>query len=54
MRYKILPEKCVKCGSCREICPAQAIAKGKIDQKKCLGCGACAQVCKAEAVVPGE
>lgn len=54
MKYRILKDKCEKCGKCREICPAEAIANGEVDQEKCLGCGACAQVCEMDAVVPVE
>lgn len=52
VKYRILKDKCVQCGKCEDICPADAIQDYEVDQEKCLGCGACAQVCDVEAVVP--
>lgn len=54
MAFKIDAEKCVGCGSCKDQCPAEAIApsgdKFAIDADKCVGCGACASQCPAEAI----
>ena len=48
-------EKCVKCGSCVDVCPANAINNRRkpvyIDQEKCLKCGTCASVCDKGAIV---
>lgn len=49
------PKKCIACGSCLEVCPAEAIARGEedksvIDLKKCIGCGECVTVCPVEAI----
>ncbi|MBN2456111.1 MAG: 4Fe-4S binding protein [Sedimentisphaerales bacterium] len=54
MKYQIIKEKCLKCGRCREVCPAEAIVKGEIIQEKCRGCGACVKVCAYKAIVPVE
>lgn len=47
--------KCLGCGACTGVCPAQAIAidasgKAAVDASKCVGCGACAGVCPAQAI----
>ena len=42
-------EKCVKCGSCVDVCPSGAINNRRkpvyIDQEKCIKCGKCVEVC---------
>ena len=37
------PERCVSCGTCREVCPSGT------DPARCTACGACAAECPAEA-----
>jgi ferredoxin len=54
--YMILEDKCVGCGRCLKLCPAEAITGSKklphkIDQDKCIKCGACLRGCKFEAIV---
>ena len=55
--FKVDKERCVGCGACVEVCPAQAISmvggKAKINADKCVDCGRCAQVCPQEALYPG-
>ena len=47
-------ETCIKCGSCREECPGNAIKKKDevyyIELDKCLECGTCSFVCPVGAV----
>ena len=54
MAHKIDAEKCVACGCCKEVCPAEAISEGSpaytIDPDKCVDCGACAAQCPNEAI----
>ncbi len=53
MAQKIDGEKCVACGGCKSVCPADAISEGTpytIDPEKCLDCGACAAQCPCEAI----
>ena len=54
--FKVDEEKCVGCGNCEYVCPAQAISmvaeKAKINANKCADCGACVQVCPHEAIYP--
>jgi len=55
MAYKIDPELCTACGSCKDECPVEAISEGdvyKIDPDTCTDCGACADVCPVEAISP--
>lgn len=40
------PDKCIGCGHCLPVCPAEAIGTGgAFDRAKCTGCGACAEIC---------
>jgi NADP-reducing hydrogenase subunit HndC len=54
--YKIIPEKCKRCGLCVKKCPAGAIPGNikegyKIEPEKCIRCGKCFDACKFDAVV---
>ncbi|OGF50633.1 MAG: NADH dehydrogenase [Candidatus Firestonebacteria bacterium GWA2_43_8] len=54
--FKILPQKCKKCGLCMKNCPSNAILGSReagyvIDPQKCIKCGACFDVCKFKAVM---
>ena len=55
--FRVDKEKCVGCGACVEVCPAQAISmvggKAKINADKCVDCGKCGQVCPQGALYPG-
>lgn len=48
------PNKCVKCGRCKSICPAKAIEVGSngagFDRNKCISCFCCMEVCPVEAI----
>ena len=50
----LLPDTCIKCGRCRQICPADAInisATGaEFDRQKCISCFCCMEVCPVEAI----
>lgn len=53
MAHTIAADKCVACGSCKDVCPAEAISEGtpfSIDADKCVDCGACAAQCPSEAI----
>ncbi|HOX09704.1 MAG TPA: NADH-quinone oxidoreductase subunit NuoF [Candidatus Omnitrophota bacterium] len=55
LSYKIITEKCKKCGLCFMNCEAKAITGNKddgytIDMNKCVRCGRCFEVCKFKAV----
>ncbi len=55
MAYTISADKCVGCGSCKDVCPAEAISEGSpytIDAGKCMDCGLCASQCAVEAITP--
>jgi len=48
-------KKCVRCGKCIEICPANAMAfqgtgRIRIDYEKCIRCYCCQEVCPADAI----
>ena len=48
-------EKCVGCGVCIEVCPAQAISlnlkrKAQVNSEKCIECGRCARECPNQAI----
>ncbi len=48
------PNKCVKCGRCKNICPAKAIEVrdmgASFDREKCISCFCCMEVCPVEAI----
>jgi pyruvate formate lyase activating enzyme len=47
------PDRCIGCGSCRDICPEAAITDGpplQIDRLRCTTCGRCADICPAAAL----
>ncbi len=56
MAYKIT-DACVKCGSCIDNCPVEAISEGEdkyiIDADVCVSCGSCADNCPTEAIEEG-
>ncbi len=56
MAYKIT-DACVKCGTCADSCPVQAISEGEdtyiIDPDLCISCGTCAGNCPVEAIEEG-
>ncbi|MGQ4875181.1 MAG: indolepyruvate ferredoxin oxidoreductase subunit alpha [Promethearchaeia archaeon] len=49
-----IQDKCIGCGNCLEICPADAIkienGKAIVDNDWCIGCGVCIYKCKTEAI----
>lgn len=63
MEYRIIPEKCIMCGLCQDVCKYNAIIGEKkrayksgylpyeIRQKRCVKCGECIKVCPTNAVV---
>lgn len=53
MAYTI-SDACTTCGSCKDICPVEAISEGqpayKINEDTCIDCGACADACPVAAI----
>ena len=52
-------EKCVNCGACISVCPAEAISFDKdrkivIEKEKCHRCGICIQVCPRRSLTIQE
>jgi len=48
-----LPELCLRCGSCEEICPEGAIhlnSEPRIDRTRCTVCGDCSEKCPTTAL----
>jgi len=46
-------ERCVGCGICQNVCPADAISVEEIamvDLKRCIGCGSCIEQCPRGAL----
>ncbi len=51
---EIITDKCIGCGSCMDICPANAIGikkkKAILVKERCIGCGECTIICRADAI----
>lgn len=63
IEYRIIPEKCIMCGECQDVCKYNAIIGEKkkpyqigylpfeIRQKRCVKYGDCIKVCPTEAII---
>lgn len=63
IEYRIIPERCIMCGLCQDVCGYNAIIGEKkksylsgylpyeIRQKRCVKCGECIKVCPTEAII---
>jgi formate hydrogenlyase subunit 6/NADH:ubiquinone oxidoreductase subunit I len=63
IEYRNVPDRCIRCGKCQEVCPSDAIIGEKevsyrccyppfeIRQHRCTKCGECIKVCPANAIV---
>ena len=50
----VLTEKCVGCGICADVCPANAIkvdGYAAIDNELCVGCRYCMSECPSDAII---
>lgn len=49
-----ISDACTMCGSCKEVCPAEAISEGDpnyvIDPETCIDCAACVDECPVGAI----
>lgn len=50
---------CVACGTCRMVCPKQAITiirgcYASVDSNRCVGCGKCRNVCPTDCIILEE
>ena len=54
MAVKIDQTKCIKCGTCKNICPMGVYEwkddKMTPDNSKCVSCGLCINMCPVEAI----
>ncbi|MGE5173015.1 MAG: DUF362 domain-containing protein [Betaproteobacteria bacterium] len=53
MQFKITTDKCTGCGTCKDICPTEAIIieNGKAEiTLECIDCGACPRACPEGAI----
>ena len=50
----LLPDLCIKCGRCKKICPADAIAiseaGAEFNRERCISCFCCMEVCPVDAI----
>ena len=55
VRPRLAPGMCIGCGRCVEVCPRDAIQRGKpvsMDLDRCIGCLCCIEVCPQGALTP--
>ena len=54
----VISDDCTMCGSCKAICPVEAIREGDpkyvIDADTCVDCGQCVDECPSESISPVE
>ena len=54
MAVKVDLEKCTGCGTCKDVCPVEAITlndeKAKINEEECVDCGTCVEECPEGAL----
>ncbi len=56
MAVKIDETKCMKCGTCKSVCPLgvyemdEKTGYPKPDNSKCVSCGLCINMCPCEAI----
>ncbi len=55
LEFRVVEEKCTKCGLCYKACPVDAIAWKKkelavIDKEKCIQCLSCYSACRFDAI----
>jgi len=52
----VIGDDCTMCGSCKDVCPVDAISEGNpkyvIDPDTCIDCGQCVDACPVEAISP--
>jgi ferredoxin len=51
--YPVADKKCVRCGICKQNCPAGAITitdKARMDYSKCIRCYCCHELCPHKAI----
>lgn len=52
-KAKINSELCVNCGTCKQICPHEAVLNDNsfiINEERCIGCGQCSKICPVDAI----
>lgn len=66
IEYRVIPEKCILCGLCKDVCNFNAVFGEKkqqflsgyfpfeIRQKRCVKCGECIKVCPVDAIIVAE
>ena len=54
MAVKVDIEKCTGCGTCKYVCPVEAIElnndKAQINEDECVDCGTCVEECPESAL----
>ena len=52
----VIDENCTACGTCKDVCPVEAINEGEpiytINPDTCIDCGQCADACPVDAIHP--
>lgn len=51
-KYRLLEDRCVKCGACKKACPMGLDPVKNPNSPECIRCGACIRACPHKALLP--
>jgi polyferredoxin len=52
-KYKIINDKCIKCGACSKVCKMNIVPYKMNNSLECIRCGLCKKICPKDAIISG-
>jgi polyferredoxin len=52
-KYKMMDDKCIKCGACSKICKMNIVPYTMNNSLECIRCGLCKKICPKNAIISG-